>query len=436
MAEIFPFHGIHYNPSVVGDPARVICPPYDIIPPSMQQTLYDRHDKNFIRIEFGKEYPQDKDTDNRYIRAAHTLTSWLEQKVLVRDDKPAFYVNDHYFEIAGQVFSRRALNCIIKLEEWESKVVRPHEGILSKAKSDRLNMLYALQANTSPIMGLYEDPHNIVKKALSAWTNNTPLLKADMGDGEKHLLWAISDAKAVSMISGALLEMPVYIADGHHRYESALTYQRERRSRITTPKGSEKFDYVMMTLIDFHDPGLVILPAHRMVRGISGNAIDNLKNGLSDFFSIEKIQTSTEAASQQVKQSLGNNDEIKLVIAGVEADTLYVLTVKDFNLVIPMMPYFHTEAYQKLDVSILDHVILEDLLGISPDMVGNHVAYTVDIAEALKKVQDDEYQMAVFVNPVKPSAIREIADNGDRMPRKSTYFYPKIPAGLVVYQFS
>ena len=314
-------------------------------------------------------------------------------------------------------------------------MVRPHEGILSKAKSDRLNMLYTLKANTSPIMGLYEDSDDAITNMLASCTTNSPFLNVDLDSGEKHRLWAITDRNIINFIEQNLHNKPIYIADGHHRYESALTYQKEQRLRVSSPRGSEKFDYVLVTLIQFNDPGLVILPAHRMIRGLTLDSIKNMKEGLNTFFNVDIIHLSPGDISQQIDSLLGSNDTTKLVLYGPDKELLYLLTVKDYELVKKMMPYFHTETYQKMDVSILDHVILEELLGLTSDMVSTHVDYIVNISEAVKCIVNEEYQLAIFVNPVKPAVIKAIADAGDRMPRKSTYFYPKIPAGLLVYRF-
>lgn len=433
MADIHPFQGTHYNPSLAGDPARLICPPYDVISPRLQQELYDRSDRNFIRIEYGRELPQDRETDNRYTRAAATFGRWLEDGILVTDARPAIYVNDHSFISRGKKYTRRSMNCLIKLEDWDRGIVKPHEGTGSRAKGDRLNLLYALQANTSPIMAMYEDAGQGIRAALSSQTQGSPLLAADMGNGESHSLWAVTDEAALQRICGSLAEKPVYIADGHHRYESALTYRRERRLRIDTEIGSEPFDYVMMTLIDFTDPGLVILPAHRMVRGLSAESLESLKSGLDTFFDVRRVSvTDTDLPAQIGNLMPPGEDGVTLVLYGLEGDCLQVITVKDLSLFQPMMPYFHTELYQKLDVSIVDHVLLEELLGLTHDMAGAHVAYTNEEPDVLKGVRDKEYQLGVFVNPVTPGLIKAIADSGDRMPRKSTYFHPKIPAGLVV----
>jgi uncharacterized protein (DUF1015 family) len=436
LAEIRPFKGVHYNPSLVKDLTKVICPPYDIIPPQMQRELYQRNDYNFIRIEFGRELPQDKATDNRYTRAAATLDKWLEQAILKIDDKPSLYIDDHHFTHQGKTYRRRSLNCLVKLEEWDKMIVRPHEGTLSRPKSDRLNLLWALRANTSPIMALYEDRDNRISALLNKPARSRPTLNVRNDNGESHQVWAITDAAINGKISDFLAGQPLYIADGHHRYESALNYRRERRTSSSSGTEGEPYDFVMMSLIDIADPGLVILPAHRLVRGMSSSAINGLMAGLKTCFVVAELAINKANTLSQINGLLSEDkNEVNLLLYGLRKDKLLLLTLHDFSIVRPMMPYFHSDLYQKLDVSIVDHVILEELLGLTHEIAGVFLDYTNDALEAIKRVVEQEYQLAFILNPVKPGIIKAIADSGDRMPRKSTYFFPKIPAGLVFYRF-
>jgi uncharacterized protein (DUF1015 family) len=437
LADIRPFRGTHYNPSLVKDLAKVICPPYDIITPQMQQELYRRSESNFVRIEFGRELPQDKATVNRYTRAAATMEEWLEQGILKTDDEPSMYIDDHHFTYQGKSYVRRSLVCLFRLEEWESLIVRPHEGTLSSPKGDRLNLLWALQANTSPVMSLYEDPGKRISARLDEATRGKARLSTDSGNGERHQVWSIDDGNTIARIRECLAGQPLYIADGHHRYESALAYRRERRTGHTPQEAGEPFDFVMMSLVDIADPGLIILPAHRLVRGLPASSIDGLMAGLKTCFAIEEHPLNRENVLSQIGSLLSKNkDGVSLILYGLRKEKLLLLELRDFTLVRPMMPYFHSELYQKLDVSIVDHVILEKLLSLTHNMTGVCLDYTYNALEAINRVLDQEYQLAFLVNPVRPGIIKAIADSGDRMPRKSTYFFPKIPAGLIFYRFA
>lgn len=435
MAEIRPFRGVHYNPLLVKDPAAVICPPYDIITPQMREELYQRSEYNFVRLELARESPQDTPVDNKYTRSSAALEQWLKQGILKIDEAPAIYLHDHYFTHQRRKYRRRGIIVIVRLEPWSQMVVRPHEGTLAEPKSDRLNLLWALQADTSPIFAMFEDQGKKVASLLTAQEKSEPMIDVSM-NGESHRLWAISGAGAVNQIYNSLAGQPLYIADGHHRYESALNYQRERRACSQSARDVEPFDFVMMTLVEFSDPGLVILPTHRLVRGLSESTMSELMPGLQKFFGIEELPLNTSDIWQRVDRLLGKGkiDQLKLVMFGPAKDRLYVLTLRDFAVVGQMMPYFHSELYKRLNVSVVDHIILERVLSLSRDKEASCLAYSHDRQDAVNKVLNQEYQMALLLSPVKAGVIKAIADASDRMPRKSTYFYPKLPSGLVFYR--
>jgi uncharacterized protein (DUF1015 family) len=435
LAEIRPFHGVYYNQSLVKDLATVICPPYDIINPHMQQELYRRSEYNFVRLEFSRQLPHDTDTDNKYTRSAAILKQWLEQGILIAGATPAIYLHDHIFSYQSKGYRRRGLFCLVKLEEWSKMVVRPHEGTLAEPRGDRLSLLWTLQVNTSPVLALYQDEGR-VSSLLAAQSRSEPMLKIDTDTGEGHRLWAITDTGAITQIRRSLADRPIYIADGHHRYESALTYQRERSTCSPSAPGAEPFEFVMMSLVDFTDPGLIILPAHRLVRGMARSTLDGLVTRLREFFEIEEWPLNTVDIRQQINDLLAEEtDQVKLILYGLKKEQLLLLRLHDFSAVSQMMPYFHSGLYKRLDVSIIDHVILEELLGLTHDMAGVFLTYSHDGLETVKKVLDEEYQLAFIVNPVKPEVVKAMADSSDRMPRKSTYFYPKVPSGLVFYRF-
>jgi uncharacterized protein (DUF1015 family) len=325
----------------------------------------------------------------------------------------------------------------VKLEDWSKMVIRPHEGTLPRAKSDRLNMLWALQANTSPVMSLYEDKDKEIASILKELMHHKPTLHISNVDGESHRMWAITSEEIIERIRGCLSGQPLYIADGHHRYESALIYQRERYSSSPLKMKEAPFDFVMMTLVDITDPGLVILPAHRLLRGIEQSTLDGLLARLNTFFNVEDHVISKTDIRSQINTLLSQDkNKTKLLLCGLKQGKIQVISVRDSGAIRPMFPAFHSEFYQKLDVSIVDHVILEELLGLFHDKAGAFLDYNNDAETAVRKVLENEYQLGIIVNPIKPEAIKAIADSGDRMPRKSTYFYPKVPAGLVSYRFA
>ena len=435
MADIQPFWGVYYNQHQAGNLGALICPPYDVISPRQQEELYRQDEHNFVRVEFGRELPQDRDTDNRYTRAAGTIEKWLEQGVLVQDETPAIYLHEHVFQCYGQEYRRQGIVGRVRLEEWDRMVVRPHEGTLSRPRGDRLNMLWALQANTSPILSLYEDRKGRVAAVLAEASQRQPMLEIKENNGESHRLWAITGEEEIRRIHAALDGRPLYIADGHHRYESALAYHRERRACDAAAGGDQPYDFVMMNVVSMADPGLVIMPAHRLVRGISKPTIEGLPERLKQFFEIQELPLETGDIARQVDGLLlREKKEIRVVICGMAAGRLLLARLRDDGAVRLMVPYFHSELYRSLDVSIVDHVILEELLGMNHDEAGETIHYSYEGRDAVQRVLDEEYQLAFIINPVRPESIMAIADAGDRMPRKSTYFYPKAPAGLVFYR--
>jgi uncharacterized protein (DUF1015 family) len=257
---------------------------------------------------------------------------------------------------------------------------------------------------------------------------------------ERHNIWAITEPGTIEKLSASFIRQPLYIADGHHRYESALTYQRERRACSPSVSGEGRgnsvmgFDFVMMTLVDLSDPGLLILPPHRLLRGLSRAVLSQLPGGLRSFFAVEELPLGAPAVWQQVDDLLGGgSDEVRLVVFGASGGSLLLLRLRDPAAASELMPCFHSERYKRLNVSVLDHVILEKLLGVGG---GEEVSlgYTYNREDAVNRVLEQEYQLAFLLSPLKPGVIKAIADAGDRMPRKSTYFYPKAPAGFVLHQ--
>ncbi|MFC2021769.1 DUF1015 domain-containing protein [Chloroflexota bacterium] len=431
MAEIRPFRGVHYNESLIKDWSATICSPYDIITPQQQQELYLRSEYNFVRLEFGRELPQDTATDNKYTRAAATLQQWLKQGILEIDETPAIYLHNQYFTHQGREYKRRGIITRVRVEEWDKMVVRPHEGTQAEPRTDRVSLLWALQANTSPILALFEDRGQQISSLLAAQERSKPQISLRSVNGESHYVWAITEPEVINQIGNSLAEQPLYIADGHHRYESALAYQHERRAYSPLASGDEAFNFVMMTLVDFSDPGLIILPPHRLVRGISKSILNGLMPKLQAFFEIDELPLGMPGVWQQVDHLLTETSEIRLILFGLALDRLFVLRLRDLAAVSQMMPYFHSELYKRLDVSIVDHIVLEKLLELSGDKEKALLTFSYDRLDAVNRVLVQEYQLALLLSPVRAEVIKAIADVGDKMPRKSTYFYPKLPAGLI-----
>ncbi|MDD5288486.1 MAG: DUF1015 domain-containing protein [Dehalococcoidales bacterium] len=433
MAEIRPFRGLRYNQSLVKDMSTVICPPYDVIPPSLHEDLHKRNDHNFIRLEDSNASPDDTPANNKYTRTAATLAQWLEQKILIPETSPAIYLHDHYFRLQGKDHMRRGIITRVRLEEWDKMIIRPHEGILSAPKEDRQNLLWALKVNTSPVLMMYQDPERIIASALAKETRKKPVINTTIPEGDKHKVWAITESEVINQIAGAMANQPFYIADGHHRYTSALTYRRDKMAMTPGTSSDDAVNFVMSTLVDFADPGLIILAPHRLIRGLSKTALAELVTKLGAFFEVTEMPANTRDAWQKLDAVLSNPDGMRLGFYSTDSDKFYALKLRNAEAMAEIMPLFHSELYRKLDVSVLDHLILEKILGLG---VGGSdevkISFSTDREEAVKQVNRGEHQLVFFLKPVKPELIKAVADANDKMPRKSTYFYPKAPAGLVV----
>jgi uncharacterized protein (DUF1015 family) len=435
--EVSPFRGICYNQGIVGDLARILCPPYDVITPEQQKLYYEENSYNAIRLEFPTESLEP--TGDRYQSAAITFQQWLKHGVLKLDSASSFYLHDHRFEYSGEKKVRRGIIARVKLGPWGSGIY-PHEETFSKAKSDRLQLMRACRANFSPLLSLYQGSERKIASILSEASRAKPMIETsvlslptgggqDKG-GEAHTLWAITNPEIKRELSQFLSSQPLYIADGHHRYETALTYQQERAEEQSDSckLSADGFHYVMMELVDFSDPGLVVLPLHRLVRGIVPSILVGLGDQLKSFFVLESVPLKAgdpDASGLPADSCLG--------ILGLQPGLLVVLKRRHPDSIgvslEAMMPGNRSRAYREFGVSILNHIILDKVLSGAKDL---DVAYTVDLKEAYQQIKEGEYQLAFLLNPPQPEMVKAVADAQDRMPSKSTYFYPKLPAGLII----
>jgi uncharacterized protein (DUF1015 family) len=304
---------------------------------------------------------------------------------------------------------------------------------MSKPKSDRIHLLETLQANTSPVFMLYRQPGEMAAY-LEKESLRKPVIETGTVSGERHSLWAITDRDIVQRIHASLADEPLYIADGHHRYESALANRQARRNQVENYTGNEDFNFVMVDCVDFNDPGLIILPTHRLVKGIAEPVLNGLNARLADYFDTREIPAGAEIPDDLKAFFEGGKEEIRLAIFGLAKSTYSLLTLKDIGAAAALMPP-RSDFYKKLDVSVVDHLLLEKIMGMT-DLEGPSINFVHDTQDAVNKVRLQEYQLAIILRPVSPGAVKDIADARDRMPRKSTYFYPKIPSGLVFYKFN
>jgi uncharacterized protein (DUF1015 family) len=422
LAEISPFQGIRYNQNKIVDLASVICPPYDVISTQEQKGYYDLNNYNIIRLEYGMNLPEDTEKNNKYTRARSTFDQWLKDKILEVDIAHAFYIYEQGFSYLTTKKRRLGLIACVKLEPWENRVIFPHENTLQKVKSDRLELMRACNINISPILGLYDDPGNKLTKLMESKTLPSKLLIDITVDGETHKVWKANEPEFVQRFSHFITPKPIYIADGHHRYETALAYRDERKKNTPSYSGYEAFNFIMMTLVPFSDSGLVMLPIHRLVKGIKHKNLDDLRGQFSHYFELK--------SSPIRKAELIENRGSGIKVLGLEPGKVLNLRLLPTVSLNEIMPQQRSTVYKKLEVSIVEHLIIEKILGFQS--ASDHIIYTPDTSQALKLVEEGEYQLALLLSPMPVTTIKAIADANDRMPRKSTYFYPKLPTGLVL----
>ncbi|MCX6023839.1 MAG: DUF1015 domain-containing protein [Chloroflexi bacterium] len=433
MAELRPFAGVRYDTTVAGPLEALLAPPYDVISPTEQAALYAASPYNIIRIEYGQGSPDDNESENRYTRAVADLRAWLASGSLAQDAAPSFYLIRHSFEVNGRARSRRELLAAVRLEEWDRMVVRPHELTLAGPKVDRLNLMRAVSANTSPIYSLYPDGDGQLSRLLDTAETSPPAVEAPEWKGAGFKLWVISDPATVSGIQNALVESPLYIADGHHRYETALAYQREQRAADPAPTPDAPYNSVMMSLTAAEDPGLRILPLHRLVRGLNPETRDGLLARLSEIYDVKMMSL---PAPQDIEDMLAEEggSSPAFALAGLPPDQLALLTPRDVSaLRSAVMPDDWSDGLRGLDVALLHRSILTPLLDRGPlEADLGLLAFSHDTAETLHFVASGEYQIAFLVNPTRPDQVMAVADAQEKMPQKSTFFYPKLPTGLVL----
>jgi uncharacterized protein (DUF1015 family) len=434
MAVIEPFRGIRYNPEKVGDLNRVMAPPYDIIPPQLQQELYERHPNNVIRLEYGLTTPEDTDDDNRYTRAAADLKNWLDERILIREDQPVIY--SYFLDYRTRDGEQKTLKGFLSrvlLEELDSGVVLPHENTLAGPKADRFRLMESCHANFSPIFSLYSNPQMEAVQVLEEAARRVPLVDVSDADGVRHRIWAVSDPPQIGKIKEVLADLPLFIADGHHRYETALNYRNAMREITGKKDGRQAFDYIMMYFSNMEEPGLTIYPTHRLVDHLLDFELHHYLERASSYFEIRTFSYLQKKAFLEELKNLGG-ERHAFGLYTTESDDLFLLILKNMDGVRSLLGHGLSPVLQELDVTLLHRILLDRLLGIGEKELKaqSHVRYVKEAEDALHAVNDGDAQLAFLLNGTRVDQLREVSLRGEKMPQKSTYFYPKLLTGLVL----
>ena len=422
MPEIRPFKGLRYNPETAGDMGTIICPPYDIIPPSMQQELYDSSEYNAVRLELPKE-------NDPYGAAADRLARWMEEGALMQEDEPALYPYfQTYTDPEGNTYTRKGFFCALRLHEFSEKKVLPHERTLSGPKKDRLNLFKRTRANISSIFGLYADEQLQADRAIEEFAaNHEPVVDAAF-QGIRNRLWKMTDPELVSTVQQVLLDRQVYIADGHHRYETGVNYRNLRAEEDPSHTGEEPYNFILIYLANIFDEGLIIFPLHRMVHSLEQFSPGGLIDTLSTNFEIRPL-----VGRDELKRYL-ENESSSHVFGVVTSAGVWGIRLKQppEALLGDSVP----APLLQLSVVVLHELVLQRMLGITPEAMRSqaNLIYEEDDRKVFDAVEKGDIQAGFVVKPTTVQQVLDISGEGEVMPQKSTYFYPKIMTGMVMHR--
>jgi uncharacterized protein (DUF1015 family) len=436
--ELRPFRGLRYNPAAIDDLFAVLAPPYDVISPQERERYHQQHAYNVVRLIFGRDEAGDTSDTNRYTRAAEYLRTWLQTGVLTRDTRPSMYVcAEEYLLPDGIQRERTGLIALCRLEPFDRGIVLPHEETSPVPKQMLFALRATIQANLSQIFALYADETGTIRDILETQCHHPPGQSFRDGEGMRHRIWTIDEAPRMQAIQGRMADRWALIADGHHRYETGLAYQHHARQQLGTGTGEEWFNFVMLYLTDIHDPGLTILPTHRVVRGLSPQFIPHLPAAVRGPWQVETFACAPHTERETLRR--GFMQELRLRGEGARVIGLYRGDDRCWFLTYTGAPGDGVAAGaarpipgQTLDVTLLHDLLLKDLLGA--EVQEDAIAFTQDASTAMDLVAGGAFQLAFLVNATRVEQVVEHALAGVRLPRKSTYFYPKLLTGTVIHQ--
>jgi len=447
MAQISAFRALRYDKAKVGDLGSVMAPPYDIISPADQDAYYALHNFNIIRLDFGKNLAGDDANRNKYTRSATLLKLWREQGVLTPDPEPALYLaTQTYTAPDGKKRSFAGVYALLKLEDYRKGIVRPHEKTLSKPKADRLELTKATHANFSPIFFLYDDAKGVAGRWMAAQMKRKPTASFSTASGERHQLWVVTQASAVKTFTARLAKAPIYIADGHHRYETMLGYSKDAPADIKAAAAQ-----TLVCLSPFQQTGLIILPTHRLIQGLKAFEASKLLQSLATDFEVKAVPSletlkkelaRVDKLSPSAKPKAGakktkgktkateSNHAFGLVLPG----SFHLLTLKSGVDPVKAVKEKRSAAYKHLDVSLLQALVLEKVLGLTPAGIAaqENLSFEKDAAKAAESVAQGSAQAAFLLNPTRMEQLQAVSDAKDVMPQKSTYFQPKLITGAIL----
>jgi uncharacterized protein (DUF1015 family) len=431
MARIAPFRGIRYNRNKIEDLSLVVCQPYDRVRYGLQDKYYDLHPYNMVRITKGREFEEDGPDHNVYTRARDYYHTWLDAGYLLRDTAPALYAYHQTFTLPnGDTLTRKAFVGALELAEFSEGIVLPHERTLAGPKADRLNLLRATATNFGQILMLYPDPENRINALFDSAIAGRPpdvdvheMLEKDV----RQRLWLVSEPDVIAGVAAHISpKQGLIIADGHHRYETALNYRNEQRAQHPTAPANAAFNYRMITLISMDDPGLTILPTHREMHSYTAKSTQQILAEAGAYFDVNPM-ADRSALDEALDGASWTDRRI-----GFYDGAYHLLRLKSPDIMAEIVPD-RAEAWRMLDVSILHELLIERVMGISKERVEakENIDYHRDLDLAVAHVDEGSAQCVFIMNPTQMSEVKACSDQGEKMPQKSTDFYPKVITGLV-----
>ena len=428
MADIRPFPALRYNLQRVSAP-QVVTQPYDKITPAMQERYYAASPYNLVRIILGRHEPADNTAENVYTRAAAYGRDWRREGILQKDSSPSIYAYSQTFTApSGATCERRGFIALGRVEDYPAKVVFRHEQTLAKPKADRLDLLRTTRTHYEQLFLLYEDSGEI--DSLLA-TSEKPAIDVVDEYGVAHRVWHITDARTIAAVQAKMRDQKLVIADGHHRYETALNFRNECRAAAKSSNPEAPYEFVMMTFVNMKDPGLLVLPTHRVVHSLDAFSAEKFQNAAKEYFAIEDVDSAI--AADKAVAVLRDKGGSGTAFLAVTADRAFLLHSPKPGT----SKFLHglSNRQQSLDVVQLHKCLLEGVLGLSEESIRNqqNLSYLRDAAEAIQQVRSREANIAFLMNPCPVQAVRDVAFAGEVMPQKSTDFYPKLLSGLAAY---
>lgn len=440
--EVRPFRALHYDPAVVSDIGLCLSQPYDVISGAQQEAYYRQHPNNVVRLILGRIEAGDTENDNRYTRARDLLGRWREDGILRLTGRPSFWVYEQEFDLpdAGRRRVRGFIGAV-RLRDYAERRILPHEKVIKGPLEDRIRLTETAATQFEYIWSLYQDKAYIIDNILDAQEKEAAIIDfTEQPVGVRHRMWRLTDPESCEIIRGTMSRLKIYIADGHHRYQTMLTIRDRMRARFPEAGPDAPWEYIMMFLVNSEHEGLTILPTHRMLHGIQVESLYRLGASILEHFHVKKY-TFRDGDEPAVRRRWLR--DLRSVEAGehkfgafiVNTSGYYLLTLRDEEAYEELVRLDFSSEWKLLDVNILNTLILEEILGITEEQLSlaTNISYTKDIDEALARVHAGDIDVAFALNSTALADVLAIAENNERMPRKSTYFFPKPVSGLVFY---